>query len=245
MMIRIAVVVMMFVCAVSMSAQSPMNSNEFLKVVRKPPRAESWAAMKGEAMHRRRGKASITSPIYFGVKFSPDRTLAQIVVDNSEGYYVGQAYNGLTDSTTVIPMKAMESGTSKLSEFGIRPEDLTMSFLYWDFVKELKPDSVKGQDCRVFLLKDAKTEEIVKVNISPEFHFPLKVKWYGKKYEEDKEVRTLEVSSFEKKDDFWLVESLTLFGPGWKSRVEFEDAKAGYTKGEKASLPKDLFIELK
>jgi len=236
----------MFITGFSLQADEKLNSSEFLKMVRTPPGRESWAAMQGKAMHRRSGEKSIAAPIYFGVKFSPERTLAQVVVGGSEGYYVGQAYKASKDSTSIIPMQEIAEGaTSKLAGFGLRPEDLTMSFLYWGFVKELEADSVKSQDCRVFVLKDESSKELVKVHISSEYFFPLKVQWYADKYVEDTEKRTLEISSFEKKENFWLVSELSLFGTGWKTRVNFDDAKAGYSKGENANVPQDLFVELK
>ena len=245
-MIRFTAVMCLCFCSAISFAADKVSSADFLKTVRMPPGRESWASMKGKAMHRRKGAAPISAPIYFGVKFSPERTLAQVVIDEAEGYYVGQAYDASKDSTSIIPMKDLKKGeTSKLAEFGLRAQDLAMSFLYWEFQKELEEDSVKGQDCRVFLLKDPKSPEVVKVHISSEFYFPLKVQWYAQGYVEDKEQRTLEIREFEKKDNFWLVSELSLFGPAWKSRVEFEDAKAGYTKGSNANIPTDLFITLK
>ena len=243
---KFVVMVLFMINSIVVFAEADMDSSEFLKMVRMPPGRESWALMKGKAMHRRSGSKTTSAPISFGVKFSPERTLAQVVIDNSEGYYVGQAYQASKDSTSIIPMKALEPGKKAiLAEFGLRPEDLTMSFLYWGFVDELDTDSVKGQHCRVFLLKDDKTSEIVKVYLSSEFYFPLKVQWYGQAYVVDEELRTLEISSFDKKDNFWLIDSLQLFGEGWKTRVDFDNSKAGYSKGEKANIPQDLFIELK
>lgn len=211
--------------------QGPEN---FLARVRRPPVSETWAQMTGEAVHRRSGKDIRESPIYLGIRFTPERTLAQVFLNSDEKYIIGQKYGSDATGTSIID----ESSTKEplLKEFGLRPEDLTLSFVYWDLVKEEDREAVKGQECRVFTLKSPEHGESVKVYISTEYYFPMKGEWIRK--DEDKPYRTVEVSSFKKEKDFWVVDGFTIYGPGWKTKVDFSKTDAGHSKD---GVPENLF----
>ena len=225
------------------AAEKEYSSAQFLEVVRHPPGRESWAAMNGTAFHLRRDKDVVEAPLYLGIRFTSERTMAQVVINGNEAYFVGQAYNASKESASVIPANKIGYPKSMLADFGLRPQDLTMTFLFWDFVRELPRMGVKGRECRVFLLESQDKKELAKVYISAEYFFPLKVEWFAL---DDKELkkpyRTLEISSFKKENDFWIVSSLILYGPGWQTKIEFSQTAAGF-KSE--NMPKDLFKDIK
>lgn len=200
--------------------------------------------MEGTAKHRRRGKETISYPIYVAVRFTPERTLAQVIIDNKEGYNVGQKYESGPDATTVIPLKENSKGPSKLASFGLRPEDLTMTFMFWKFKEELKNDSVRGRECRVFLLEAPGRKHKAKVYISSEYFFPLKIEWFSKNQDAKSAVpeRTGKFDSFRKEGKFWLVTTITLNGPGWRTKINFDKTKAGYSD---EYIPARLFRKLK
>ncbi len=216
------------------------TAEQFLSIVRRPPGRQSWAALNGYAMHRRRGQATVEAPFYLGIMFTPFRTLAQIVIDRKEGYFVGQKYQGADDATSIKPMP----GNPKvpiLANFGIKPQDLTMTFLFWKLIKELPRDSAGGAECRVFLLESPDGKEVVKAFLSAEYFFPLKVEWFKDKKNLKKPYRNVEISSYKKVNNMYVVSRLQLWGPGWRSKVVFEKIKAGDTK--KTPAPKNLFQE--
>lgn len=217
-----------------------LDSAKFLQVVRRPPGRECWAKMNGTAWHRRRGQKMSEASLFLGILFTPQRTLAQIVIGGKQGYYVGQKYAPGCELTSIIPLRKGGYKQSLLADFGLRPEDLTMTFIFWDFVRELPRESIKGQECRVFLLRSPEKakQELVRVFISARYFFPLKVEWV--KGEASKAYRYLEVTSFRKENDFWLVSSMNLYGPGWRTRIKFSDTDAGF----KDKLPKDLFKKI-
>ncbi|MCP3967922.1 MAG: hypothetical protein GY750_19400 [Lentisphaerae bacterium] len=242
---KLLLYVVVFISAASFfSSISPLygqeiSSKDFLYRVRHPSARRSWAKMDGNVYHRRRGASTIEAPMYLGILFSPDRTLAQIVIDNRQGYYVGQTFAVGEAGTSIIPLNDDTKKDPLLGKFGLRPEDLTMTFLYWGMQEELASDSIKGVDCRVFLLKSQKTEETVKVWISMKYFFPLKAEWYrkgGKDY-----FRALEVGSFKKKNNYWLISRLELYGPGWRTKVDFDRFDVG---NPKEGIPKGLFKKL-
>ncbi|QSH41350.1 hypothetical protein P0136_08500 [Lentisphaerota bacterium ZTH] len=216
-----------------------ISSQDFLYRVRHPSARRSWAEMLGKVYHRRRGADTIEAPMYLGILFSPDRTLAQIVIDKRQGYYVGQAFAVGEAGTSIIPLNDATKKEPLLGKFGLRPEDLTMTFLYWKMQKELEGDSIRGVDCRVFLLKSAKSGETVKVWISTKYFFPLKAQWYRKSAENY--FRALEVGSFKKKNNYWLISRLELYGPGWRTKVDFDQFDVG---NPEKGIPEGLFKKI-
>ena len=217
------------------------DSKAFLEKVRRPPVQESWAKLSGKATHRRADKENQESPMYLGLRFTSERILAQVFVNENESYNIGQQYCAAPGGTSIIATNKNSGGKSILGDFGLRPEDLTLSFLYWDFVSELGKDSIKGRECRVFILKSPTLQEKVKIHIDTETCFPFKAEWM----KEDKEnkgkeeiYRTIEIISFRKESDFWFVDSFVIYGPGWKTKVEFDNISAGLAKD---GIPEDIF----
>ena len=217
-----------------------MEAADFLKVSRRPPLQESWAKMQGEISHKRGSEDTVRHPIYLGLRFTPERTLAQVVANSNEFYLIGQSYTDKPESTSVI-VNRPENDKSVLDYCGIRPEDLTLSFMYWPFQKEMKSDEISGFPCRVFQLQSPDKKEYAVVYISTQYFFPLKVEWFktGQGEQTDAD-RILEIKSFKKdpKEDFWLVNTLMISGAGFKTKIDFTEASAGYTKN---GIPQDLF----
>lgn len=217
-------------------AAQQKDSEHFLDTARQPPGRECWARMSGTATHLRTGGKPEEAKLTLAILFTPARTLAQMMINDKQGYLVGQKYGSGADMTSVIPLDKEGYKEPILAKFGLRPEDLTMSFIFWRYVRELPPEEVKGQECRVFVLKSPDAEpEFVQVHISAKYFFPLKVRW-SKKDGEDA-YRFMEITSFRKESDYWMVGSLSIYGPGWKTRINFDNAQAG----EQKDLPKDFF----
>lgn len=202
-----------------------LSAEQFLHHVRHPAGNDRWAAMSGQVHHLRRGHERISAPLYLGILFSAERTLAQIIIDDKQGYYVGQEYASGADGTSVIPLNPASQEQPLLNDFGLRPEDLAMSFLYWRFRRELPSTSVRGFSCRIMELESPDGNEFIHAYISTSYFFPVRVKWF--EASADAPFRTMEVNSFKKQQDYYLVESLRLFGPGWRSRIEFDQSEVG------------------
>ncbi|MFA6568585.1 MAG: hypothetical protein WCS96_10260 [Victivallales bacterium] len=218
-----------------------LDASEFLKTARRPPIEESWAKMQGEISHKRGTADTVKHPIYLGMRFTPERTLAQVVANKNEFYIIGQEYSDKPESTSII-VNRPEKDKSVLADCGVRPEDLTLSFLYWPFQKELKSEGIKGYPCRVFQLLSPDKKESATVYISSQYFFPLKVEWFRntKVNEPPKHDRMLEVKSFKKNTDenFWIVDTLEISGPGFRTKIDFTEASAGYSKN---GVPEELF----
>ena len=218
-----------------------LEAADFLKIARRPPLEESWAKMQGEISHKRGNTDTVKYPIYLGIRFTPERTLAQVVANKNEFYTIGQAYSDKPESTTII-VNRPEKDKSVLADCGIRPEDLTLSFLYWSFQKELKSGEIKGYPCRIFQLLSPDKKEAATVYISSQYFFPLKVEWFktANGNEPPKPGRTLEIKSFKKgaNENFWIVDTLEISGPGFRTKIDFPESSADYSKN---GVPPELF----
>ena len=173
--------------------------------------------------------------MYLGIRFTPEQTFAQIFINKNEIYSIGQSYTA-KEKVTVIREGKDKNKHSTLADFGIKPDDLTMSFLFWELEQELPKDSIKGQACRVFILKSPDGSEKAKAYISSSYFFPLKVEWT--KINENKPYRMLEVTSFKKVNELWLIDAIMLYGPGWRTKIDFPKVNAGLVE---KGTPKDLF----
>ncbi len=195
---------------------------DFLNRARNPQSFSSYAMLEGEAQHRRRGEDPESAPIYFGIILQPERMTGQIVVDGKEGYLLGQARTGGAASQSVVPQG--DAAGNRLGRMGIRPSDLTMSFLYYPAEKELAPETVRTVPCRVVELLAPEGDERVRVYIARDHYFPLRAEFFRPDAPETP-YRTLEVNNFEKQNELYYVSELGLFGPGWRTRILFDKAE--------------------
>ena len=217
-------------------APAQWPAQDFLARVRNPPGRDSWALMKGSAQHRRDNARPVKAALEMGIFFTPVRTLAQIRFNGSEIYTIGQSYG--KDGSTSVDRKIPSGVKPQIGVYGITPEDLAMSFLYWDFLREHPHDSVRGQPCRVFSLISKDRSERVKVTISCEYFFPLRAEWFRK--DETEPIRKLEAAAFRKNNDYWFVSKLILSGKDWTTTIRFPEVDAGPFQDK---LPQGLFIE--
>ncbi len=232
-----------------------LNSQDFLRLVRTPVATGSWVKLAGKINHRRRtkeGNISQEGQLSVAILFTKIMALGQVVIDDKEAYSIGQNFKN--KSTSVTPIKKGGYKNSLLSQFGVKATDLTFSFIYWDFVKELPQESLRGQKCRIFILKDKNTQQIAKVYFSMMALFPMKITWYKVteqnknktakdfKINEKSKEREMEMNSFRKQDDMWIVTGINLYGGdnSWRTRISFTTNKAGNKKNK----PKDLFKNL-
>lgn len=220
-----------------------LSAEEFLRIVRNPPGRESWAKMTGKASHKRKNSRTVEAPLRLGILFTPARTVAQIVFDEGEYYDLGQSYG--ENPTSTLESACTAGKMPRLGVFGIAPQDLTMGFLYQSLLREEKSDSVRGETCRVFSMRSPDGKGRTKVYISARFFFPLKAEFFSSQEDLTQKnsaepERTLEISGFTKENDFWIVKSLNLFGPDWRTRIDFDKTEAGFTSD---SLPADVFLK--
>ena len=247
-----------FVLALTISAltsAAELSSAEFLKEVRLPKLANTWAKMSGFATHKREhiakeGKVLQESmrakaPIYLALKFRTGSLGGKVLFDNNELYTVRQVFSTGIDGAVSAKDGCLNKESNKMSSvFGISVGDLTLSFLYWDFRKELASDRVSTISCRVFELENSDRGEWVRVWLAESWRAPVKVQWFKQGAKDF--YREAEFSSFtkvENMEDTYMIKSFLIRGDSWKTIVKFDDFEV-FQNSQKAA-PKDLFPSLK
>ncbi len=217
---RLLILFTLIAAALLPAEEKPLSLDAFMQQARHPNPMATYAALDGTIQHRRSGEPVKSEPIYFAVILQPERMTGQIIIDGTEGYLIGQTRESGSSETSVIPMRGSAEEHNQLGYMGVRPSDLTMSFLFYPVKEELKPDSVKGIDCRVVMLEAPDKSEQVKVYIAENYFFPLRAEFF--KPGETAPYRTLEVNSFRKSNDLYYTDELSLYGPGWRTRINFD-----------------------
>ena len=216
-------------------AEEKLSSAEFLARARRPNPVDTFAMLSGKLQHRR-GGAPESMSVYFGIIIQKERSTGQLVFAGKEGYLLGQAKQ--KGGSSVIPM---QKSSDLIDRTGVRASDLTLDFLYYDFLKEDKEETLGGfVSCRVMLLQSQDKKEFAKVYLSSTHYFPLKVEFF--KTGEKTPWRTLETGGFTQKNDLYYIRRLRLEGPGWRTRIEFDEADLGLY--DPKNPPKNLIRKL-
>ncbi len=207
-------------------------AEQFVKALRSPATGDTWGRLTGTVSHRRRGADPIEAPISFRTLFSSKSVTGQLIFREKE-------FCQLTQSRIPPYSSSVETnGKSTLKDVGILPSDLVMNFIYWDFKKEEARETIRMQECRVLIFESAKEKNRVKVYASAAYIFPIRVEWLD--WNTNKPFRTLDVNGLKKVEDLWVVDELSISGPGWKTIIRFKSLEAGYNKH---GIPVDLFAE--
>ena len=239
---KILVLPILLFCDINVRAKFDSQNqdiHQFLELARRPSVQECWAILNGSVRHKGNRKSLKNVPIEIRAHLTPDEVKAQVVFDQFERYLVKQRFSA-DDGNRSVKHQAKAGDTHiGISEVGLRPDDITLSFLYWDFVKEYPEERVRGQGCRVIKLRRPQDQEYVKVWVSKKYFFPLRVKWFH--LEEETSYRTLEFTGFEKIKDAWIIKELKISGSKWKTIIKLkENIVELITPGH--SIPDDLFL---
>ena len=224
--------------AISKGKHDP-DIQTFLKLVRYPQVQASWATLEGMLRLKKSGEKKVKVPIELRAAINHERISAQLIFNKKERYRIHQKFIGEAESTTITLERQQDVGKLSLTDTGLKPGDLTLSFLYWDFDSELKMDRVRGQRCRVVKLTRPGHDEYVIIWISRKYHFPLTVKWFFK--DADDPYRTLEFTGFEKTNTVWIIKELKISMPNQKSIVKFTNSTVHLVDSGKP-IPDDLFV---
>jgi len=230
-------------------ADTKLSSEDFMKVVRQPRLSRAWAKLTGRVEHKRyeiEKEGEVVQPsmrakanIYLGLLFNPDNIVGRVLFDDNELYGIGQVFASGIAGDTSEKLGCIKARTNKMEEtYGISVSDLSLSFLYWDLVKEHEEDSVSGFNCRVFELKNPQKKELVKVWVYPKWMAPLKAQWFKEGAESS--YRQINFEKAKKVgEDMFMIERFLLKADSWYTKVTFNDFDVA--KSVERKPPVDLF----
>ena len=224
--------------APSRSADGVLSAVEFLEAAREPFQRDAWGRFAGTVIHvGARGKYKV--PMTLETLFSRESFRARVVLDNDNTYRLNGRHGGSGADAVHLELPEDEK-VPGLRDMGIEPEDVTMSFISWEFVRELPRESVRRQRCRVMELKHPSDELRVRVFFSESYRFPLRVEWH--RPQEEKPWRQLELKGVKKQTNgLWFMKTVILRGEGWKTQIRFDDAEL-YAAGEGPSPPEWMAV---
>ena len=226
----------LFSAFAAVGGETDLAPAAFLERARRPNQVDTWAMLSGRLQHRREGGKAESMSIYFGIIIQKDRSTGQLVFDGREGYLLGQARD--RKGASVIPM---QKSTTLIDHTGVRASDLTLDFLYYDLVREDREEKLGGYvACRVMVLSSPDKAEQVRVFLSKTYYFPLRAEFF--RAGEKEPWRILETGGFTRRNDLYYVRRLLIEGPGWRTRIDFNEAELGLYKPETA--PKNLIRKL-
>ncbi len=221
------------------AADTRESAETFLETVRRPPVQECWAKLNGMIKYRAKGIRTQNFPIGLRASLNDERLLAEVLFADNQAFHIKQYFSGSARVKKVAGVGTVTSNSPHLGELGLNAEDLTLSFLYWDFVKELPTARVRGQRCRVLKMLSPDESEYAIVSVSTKYHFPLQVLWYRSGASDVH--RKLEFTGFKKINDMWVMTELRVRGISGKSVVTFTDNIVEPVTPESA-VPEDLFV---
>ncbi|MDD3695624.1 MAG: hypothetical protein PHG44_06600 [Lentisphaeria bacterium] len=201
---------------------STLSAEQFLAEVRRPLAQDVWGEITGRLTHQRVGQTRVSGDLRLRISFSSSSLHAQIVLNDKNVYGFVQKHPPGEPLSCKLSLPEPEEKPG-LFDFGLEPEDLSFSFLYWDFIAELPSQKSRMRNCRIMRLAHPDNKGQVEVWFDAEYGFPLLAKWY--KEEQKKPWRSLEMKGAKKYENgLWFVKEMRLDGDGWKTRVIFDFA---------------------
>jgi len=216
---------------------SKMESEEFLDLSRKQLLGNCWMRMSGNINGRAKdGTRRKRLKINCAAQLVPNKITFMAAINKSQSFKVEHVFG------KVHKLSVLEDKRGKNSEFekiGINPEDLSLAFMYWDYIKELDREVIglSRIECRRFLLADPDSGTFVKVSISVKYLGPLKVEWYKKGALKKKPHQVLTFEDFAETNKVWHPVEVKIINDKGELQVRFEKVEAAFSE----AIPKNLY----
>ncbi len=201
----------------TLSAQE-ISGSEFLALMRNQQGQNTFGRLSGTLQHKKSGQSMEEYPVSLDIALKKNSTEAVLKIDKD--VYILKNRD-VTRHSGAVP------GTAERT--GLRPDDLTMGFLFYRFVREDEPERVSAIPCRVLILESPDSRELVRVYAAKAYAFTLRAEFFNsmEELEKNEPVRTLETRSFKKKNGLYYAELLNIYGREWMSRIHFTEADLG------------------
>lgn len=224
-------------------AQDPakMESEDFLDKCRAQLLGNCWVKMEGNINHRDpEGKRSKPMKIKWAAQLNPSKITFKATVGGKQSFKVEQLFGKKHDSKILENTLEAENGFTKV---GIKPADLSLAFMYWDYIKEFQGQNIGllgTFKCRVFLLGNPDGKDFVKVWISERYLGPLQVQWLRgiKPADQAKPVQTLEFKDFAEKNKVWVPLESKIVNSKGELQIRFKEVDAAFSTEVPAELYK-------
>ncbi len=216
-----------------------MKSEDFLEQCRKQLLGYSWVKLSGTINHvNKDGERTRPMTLKCAAQLIPNKITFKATINKEQSFKVEHLFGQKHDTKILENSLKAENGFDKI---GIKPTDLSLAFMYWDYIKEYEPKSVGvlGTKCRVLLLANPDGKELVKVWLSEQYLGPLQVHWLAgiKENDERNPLQILKFEDFAEKNKVWVpLESKISNGKG-ELQIKFKEVDAAFSQ----TVPEDLY----
>ena len=200
-----------------------LPARDFLAVIRNPLRADAWSVITGKLTQARNGQPLLKGDVRLSIRLSERKMITQITLNERNTYILDQTYDRSDTGTRLeldLPRQETRPG---LFDFGLRPDDLSFAFFYWDFLAEDTTADDDRNGYRVMRLKHPQTPgATVKVWFNAKHGFPVEARWLSP---DGATERRLELKGAKRHaNGLWFVREMRLEdGQGqWKTMVRFD-----------------------
>ncbi|MBP5641183.1 MAG: hypothetical protein J6X55_17015 [Victivallales bacterium] len=196
---------------------------QFLSVIRDPLRSDAWSVITGRITHARGDTPLVKGEVRLSIRLSEKKMITQITLNEKNTYILEQVYSK-QDSQTKLDLELPPTETKPgLFDFGLRPDDLSFAFFYWDFIRETTTPADASNGLRVIELRNPQVKGAsVLVHFNARQGFPIEARWKNPDGSLD---RFLELKGAKRhKNGVWFVRDMRLEDGAkrWKTQVRFD-----------------------
>ena len=219
-----------------------LDDEDFIELARRALISTSWIKMSGNLNTRPAKAKRARYSIEIAAEIRPQKLVFKTTLADDQSVKVQHIYGDEHETKVLEPNTAKEDLYKQLM---IKPQDLSLSFMYWDMMKEYKSESlgITRLKCRVFLManpdiSEANPEpEYAKVWISEKYLGPVKVMWCKGEIDFDKPQQILEFEGFTEKNKVWMPADIYIKNSFGEMQIKLKDHDGAFGPNS----PKNLF----
>lgn len=215
-----------------------MDSEDFLEMCQKQLLNNCWVKMSGK-MNVRSASGERLKPMTLkcAAQLIPNKITFKATVNKTQSFKIENIFGEKHDNKVLEDKLGEDNGFAKV---GISAEDLSLSFMYWDYIKEYEKESlgVLRIACRVILLGNPDGSQFVKVWLSEKHLGPLKVQWFDPaSLKSTKPLQVLTFEDFAEKNKVWVPLEVKITNSKGDLQVKFDEVDAEFS----TKVPADLY----
>ena len=207
------------------------TKEEFISKARHNLLLHSWLEISGKLFFRPIDEDVIKKEITIKAQMHFEELTFQVNIDKKEKIRLYQKFGN------IYHYKELLNNLEKQNSFvqmGLNITDISLSFMYWDLVKELEDKRIGLLKCRVFLMRNPDDVNFARVYISEKYFAPLRVEWLINLQKEP--YKQLQFKSFSEENDIWAPREIQLSNKKGRISIKSDNFNAG-----KGDAPQTFF----
>ena len=215
-----------FVFVQAQTDNSKLDSDDFIERSRQSLLNHCWIKLSGRLNSRSKEHGLIKATISCAAQLVPNQVTFKSTINGQQSVKMTHKFGG--NQHLAIIDEEYKKADSIYQKIGIKSTDLSLTFMYWDMLNELKSErlGLMAHPCRVFRLQNPDNDkEFVRVWLSENYLAPVKVEWrYGRITGEADQ--SLQFKKFAEKNQVWIPTEILIKNKKGKTQIKFDKKKA-------------------